>query len=170
MVAAMNHTDYAGSEVCGGCIHVVGPSGEVTVRIVDQCPECPQGNVDFSPQAFDELAARELGRIDIQWRYVPCDVSGPIRYYFEPNSSEWWTAIQLRNIRHRVERLEYRDGSGSWQEIPREEWNYFILSGMGPGPYDLRVTDVYGHVLTDSGIVLSPGSEVPGAAQLPACE
>src|SRR5690348_7238073 len=40
MVAAMNHPQYGNADYCGACVHIAGPSGEVTVRIVDQCPEC----------------------------------------------------------------------------------------------------------------------------------
>lgn len=170
MVAAMNHTDYDGSAACGACIHATGPSGEVTVRIVDRCPECPEGDVDFSPSAFEHIAELHLGRVPIQWRYVPCDVTGPIRYHFQDGSNEWWTSVQVRNHRHRIARFEFRDDSGSWVEVPREEWNFFIWSsGMGPGPYRFRVTDVHGHTLTDSGIEHMEGGEVEGASQFPGC-
>jgi len=50
MVGAMNHTDYAGSAACGACARIVGPQGTVDVRIVDRCPECPQGDIDLSPR------------------------------------------------------------------------------------------------------------------------
>ena len=79
MVGAMNQTDYAGSNACGSCAHLVGPEGEITIRIVDRCPECKPGDIDLSPDAFAKIAAIEKGRVDISWRYVPCSVSGPIR-------------------------------------------------------------------------------------------
>src|SRR5688500_431718 len=56
MVAAMNHTDYAGSAACGACVRAVGPNGSVDVRIVDRCPECPAGDIDLSPEAFERIA------------------------------------------------------------------------------------------------------------------
>src|SRR6201999_2853878 len=43
LVAAMNHPDYGTAQWCGACVAVTGPKGTVTVRIVEQCPECPQG-------------------------------------------------------------------------------------------------------------------------------
>ncbi|MBK7582680.1 MAG: hypothetical protein IPI67_21095 [Myxococcales bacterium] len=45
---------------------------------------------------------------------------------------------------------------------------FFVCFGCG-GPYTFRVTDVYGQVLTDSGIVHAEATEVEGAAQFPAC-
>ncbi len=62
------------------------------------------------------------------------------------------------------------DKGNGFENVPRETYNYFVdASGMGPGPYTFRVTDVYGHQLVDSGIVHKKQGEVPGAAQFPAC-
>jgi expansin (peptidoglycan-binding protein) len=169
MVGAMNHTDYAASAACGACAHVVGPNGEVTVRIVDRCPECPQGDIDLSPQAFEMIADLSAGRVDISWQYVPCSVSGPIAYRFKEGSNQWWTAVQLRNHRHAIAKLEVDEGGG-FVEVPRLDYNYFVdEGGMGPGPYTFRVTDVYGHELVDTGIVHQEAQIVSGAAQFPDC-
>ena len=40
MVSAMNAAEYDNAAACGAYVHVIGPKGEVTVRIVDLCPEC----------------------------------------------------------------------------------------------------------------------------------
>lgn len=169
-VAAMNHPDYADSTACGSCAHIVGPSGEATVRIVDRCPECPAGNIDLHPMAFAALADVALGRVAITWRYVPCDVTGPIVYHFKEGSNQWWTAVQVRNHRHAIARFEYRANDGSWREVTRLDYNFFVeAAGMGPGPYDFRVTDVRGNVLEDTGIPHVEAGDVPGAAQFPPC-
>src|SRR5262249_2810433 len=39
MVAAMDAPEYDYAAVCGEYVHVTGPKGAVTVRIVDLCPE-----------------------------------------------------------------------------------------------------------------------------------
>src|SRR6188472_3800077 len=62
MVGAMNHVDYAQSAVCGACAELTGPNGVVKVRVVDQCPECPQGDIDLSPDAFALIADLAAGR------------------------------------------------------------------------------------------------------------
>jgi hypothetical protein len=53
MFAAMNHAQFDGS--CGKCIKVQGTdrgaSGQwYTVKIVDRCPGCSHGDVDFSSE------------------------------------------------------------------------------------------------------------------------
>lgn len=170
MVGAMNAPDYGTSEPCGACAHVVGPEGEVTVRIVDLCPECPRGNIDLSPAAFERIAPIERGRVPIEWRYVPCNVTGPVVYHFKDGSNQWWTAVQMRNIRHAVARFEYQR-DGAFVEVARVDYNYFLEEdGMGPGPYTFRITDVYGATLVDTGIELGDDVDRPGAAQFPACE
>jgi expansin len=171
LVAAMNQTDYGASAACGACIRATGPSGEVTVRIVDRCPECPAGDVDFSPEAFEQIAELSAGRVDISWQWVPCEVDGPVRYHFKDGSNPFWTAVQVRNHRHRVASFAFRPAGGSeWIDVQRLEYNYFVYpEGMGDGPYDFRVTDVYGGVIEDTGVALGDDVERSGASQMPVC-
>jgi expansin (peptidoglycan-binding protein) len=167
MVAAMNQVEYDGSAACGECVKVNGPKGSVVVRIVDRCPECLKGHIDLSKEAFAKIADLALGVVQVTWQVVPCQVSGPIIYHFKDGSNQWWTAIQVRNHRYAIKSLEAQVG-GSFQPLPREMYNYFVASsGLGPGPYTLRVTDVLGHVLVDSNIPFKVNQEVPGAAQFP---
>ncbi len=170
LVGAMNTPDYANSNVCGTCAHITGPNGEVTVRIVDQCPGCVHGDIDLSPEAFEKLAPLPDGRITINWQFVPCDVTGPIVYHFKEGSNQWWTAVQIRNHRHGIAKFEWQSSDGVWHDVPRVDYNYFIDDkGMGPGPYTFRVTDVEGGVVEDTGIPFLEAGDVPGKSQFPPC-
>lgn len=170
LVAAMNHTDYADSAACGSCVRIEGPDGSVDVRIVDQCPECPAGDIDLHPDAFARIAPVEAGRVAIEWQYIPCAVDGPVVYHFKDGSNPWWTAVQLRNHRNAIDRFEVQL-DGVWTEVGRVDYNYFVHdSGMGEGPLSFRVTDVAGNVLEDSGIPLLDDADAPGAGQFPGCE
>lgn len=169
MVAAMNTVDYANARLCGAYVEVTGPEATVVVRIVDRCPECPQNHIDLSEQAFDRIAELSAGNIPITWRIVSPALDGPIVYRFKEGSNQWWTAVQIRNHRNPVARLEYRTSQGQFKPVPREEYNYFVeTSGMGPGPYTFRVTDIYGNVLTDSNLPFVENGETPGSQQFPA--
>ena len=170
MIAAMNDSDYADAAACGACVEVTGPDGTIVVRVVDRCPGCPAGDIDLSEAAFPMIAAKELGRVPISWRYVSCAVDGEMSYRFKEGSSEYWTAVQVRNHRNAIASLEYREGGGGWQAVSRASYNYFIEEGgMGPGPIDLRVTDVAGNVIEDDGLMVLGGAEVASKGQLPAC-
>jgi expansin (peptidoglycan-binding protein) len=170
MIGAMNHTDYAASAACGACVLLQGPNAEIKIRIVDRCPECPEGDIDLSPEAFSQIADLGAGRVPITWHYAPCDVTGPVVYHFKEGSNQWWTAVQIRNHRHPIATFEYKDDNGTYQAVTRLDYNYFVEdAGMGPGPYSFRVTDVYGNILEDSGIPFIEAGDSPGAAQFPAC-
>jgi expansin (peptidoglycan-binding protein) len=170
MVAAMNAEEYENAAVCGAYVHVVGPKGAVTVRIVDLCPECRAGHLDLSREAFAEIADLPQGRVPITWQLVSPALDGPIAYHFKDGSNQWWTAVQIRNHRNPVANLEYLDENGRWAAVPRTAYNYFVQTGpgMGPGPYAFRVTDLYGNVLEDRGIPHVENGTIAGAAQFPA--
>ncbi|MEN9937759.1 MAG: hypothetical protein RLZZ387_4338 [Chloroflexota bacterium] len=168
MVAALNTFDYQGSIMCGATIEVTGPEGSVVVRVVDRCPECAAGDVDMSPQAFAQIAPLVRGRVPITWRLLSPVTAGPISYKFKEGSNQWWTAVQIRNHRNPIYSIEYRAADGSYQRMTRESYNYFIATNLGPGAAALRVTDIYGNVLSDAGLAWSAGGVLPGAAQFPA--
>jgi expansin len=170
MIGAMNHVDYADSATCGGCVRLAGPSAAITIRLVDQCPECPEGDIDLSPEAFAQIAELSAGRVPITWSYVGCGIEGPVVYHFKEGSNEWWTAVQVRNHRYPVATFEYRADDGSYRRVARESYNYFVEpNGMGPGPYTFRLTDVNGQVVEDTAIPHMEAGDAPGAGQFPAC-
>jgi expansin (peptidoglycan-binding protein) len=166
-VAAMNAEQWAGSGVCGACASVTGPKGSVVVRIVDLCPECKKGHLDLSPQAFGKIADLPQGRVDIAWRLQACAVSGNVRYRIKDGSSQWWTAIQVRNHRVPVRSLAYRK-DGAWVDVPREDYNYFVVQdGVGPGPFTVRVTAWDGQTLEDEIPGPNADAEYEGKGQFP---
>lgn len=151
MVAAMNTPQYDDSAACGMCVDVTGPKGSVRVRIVDRCPECDTGHLDLSREAFAKIANMQDGRVNVTWTPVSCDVSGNLEYHFKNGSNPWWTAIQVRNHRLPIKKLEWKRGTGGWNDIRREDYNYFVNDeGMGDGSFQLRVTASDGQQVEDT--------------------
>ncbi len=166
MVAAMNHTDYFGSLLCGAFIEVTGPKGTIVVRIVDRCPECLPGAVDLSAEAFALIAEPIAGRVRISWRLLSPALSGPIVYRFKEGSSQYWTSVQVRNHRNPIFRVEYLASDGIFREMVRQPYNYFEAArGTGPGSLTLRVTDIFGNQLVDSSVPLVESSLFSGNGQ-----
>ncbi|MEI9941426.1 MAG: expansin EXLX1 family cellulose-binding protein [Pseudomonadota bacterium] len=151
-IAALNGFDWAGSAWCGACADVTGPNGnQVRVRIVDECPDCAQGQLDFHPDAFAVLAPKEQGRIAITWTFVACDAQGPVSYKFKDGSNPYWTAVQVRNSRFPIAKLETSKDGVSFVEAPRQDYNYFLNgSGFGGGTTQVRITAQNGMALTDT--------------------
>ncbi len=171
LTAAMNATDYDGSAACGGVIVVTNEDTglSVTVRIDDQCPECAKGDVDLDQAAFAQIADISAGRIPIKWHYVANDQSGNIKLYFKEGSSQWWTAVQVRDHRYPITQLEYRiTGSGNdYTKVSREPYNYFVgYSGFGVGPYDFRITDFWGQTVEINAVSLVLTTEIDTGVQL----
>lgn len=169
LIAALNTPDYRGAEMCGAYVRVSRPGrGSVVVQITDRCPECAAGHIDLSPRAFNRIAAPREGRVPVTWRLIrPARPSAPVRFRFKEGSSRWWTAIQVRRHRAPIRSLEVERG-GRFEALPREDYNYFVAAGgLGPGPYTLRLTDVFGHRLVESGIPLRPARVVGGRGQFP---
>lgn len=167
MVAAVNQVQYDNAALCGAYAAVTGPKGSITIRIVDRCPECPFGDLDFSPEAFAQIADLPQGRVPITWQLVSPVLDGPIVYHFKADSHQWWAAVQIRNHRNPITRLEFMNSNGVFQEIPRAQYNYFEQQGMGTGPFTFRVTDYFGNVIVDSNIPLIPGGDIASQSQFP---
>jgi expansin len=170
LVAAISRSDNPDAAACGACLDVVGPGGSVIVRVVDSCPGCDPGDLDLSRSAFARIADTAKGRVPITWRHVPCAVDGPVRYRFKDNSNASWTAVQVRNHRYAIARFEVRGRDGTFHDVPRATYNYFVdRTGMGAGPYAFRITDARGQVLEEPSVPLSDGSDLAGTAQLAKC-
>ena len=172
---AMNTSDYMGSGACGACARVTGPRGTVDIQIVDQCPVasnpiCTSGHIDLNRAAFEQIGDIAQGVIAITWDYIQCEPPAAMQYSFKEGSSEYWTAIMVRNHRNRIATVEYDTGGGNWKALVREDYNYFLDSGgMGPAPYTLRLTDAYGNRVIESGVQLSDGGTHQGTAQFEPC-
>lgn len=168
-VAALNTEEWDTSAMCGACAEVTGESGTTTVRIVDRCPGCKRGDLDLSEEAFEKVAPLSKGRVPIKWRYVTCAVEGNLRYHFKDGSSQWWTAIQIRNHRLPISGVEWRKAGGEWARMNRQTYNYFVTGdGVGTGPFELRITALGGAQVTDTLAGVEDNEEVDGTVQFPA--
>jgi len=171
LTAAMNTADYNTAQACGACIQVTNLNTQqsVVVRVDDRCPECAAGDVDLSQDAFAKISPLGAGRIPISWKYVSC-TPPTAKLYFKEGSSQWWTGVQVRDHRSPVASLAYRasGSTGAFTPLGREMYNYFIApSGMGAGPYDIQITDVFGQTLTANGVALSITTEIDLGRQFP---
>lgn len=154
-VAALNAPDYSNAAFCGACADVTGPKGMTRVRIVDECPECPSGNLDLSPQAFAKIADLQQGRVPITWNLVACDVTGPVNYRYKDGSNPYWTAVQVANHRLPITKFEWSSDGVHFAEVARTDYNYFVeANGFGASPVTVRITAIDGQAqnqtLTDS--------------------
>ncbi|WP_035842652.1 expansin EXLX1 family cellulose-binding protein [Kitasatospora azatica] len=157
MVAAMNFTDYEVSRACGAYVQIHASNGaSLTVRIVNVCPlPCAVGQLDLSQQAFAKLADLSVGRLAITWTLLSPESVGPLSVRYKPGSSKWWCGIQAIGHRNPIATLEVQAG-GSWRQLPRTDYNYFLSAdGTGCGG-SIRITDIYGEQLTVDNTSVQP--------------
>jgi expansin (peptidoglycan-binding protein) len=157
LTGAMNTIDYESSKACGAYVLVHAAGGAtVTVRITNECPgDCAPGQIDLSAQAFAKLASPSAGRIPITWNLVSPSTSDTISIRYKTGSSRYWCGIQAIGHRNPLARLEVLAG-GTWRQLPRASYNYFLSeSGSGCGGA-IRLTDIYGERLTVPALAVRP--------------
>jgi expansin (peptidoglycan-binding protein) len=158
LYVALSPGEYAAAAACGGYLDVTGPKGKVRAKIVDQCPECPEGHIDLSRGAFARIADPVQGVVPVTYRAaVNPPLPGPLSFRIKEGASPWWFAVLVVDHGNPLRSVEARPAGRGWRKLARTDYNYWLAdSGLGPGPYAVRVTDVYGTRATATGIRLAP--------------
>ena len=169
-IVAMNLPDYNCAELAGAYLEVTGELGTINVLVTDLLPEGKKGDLDLYTDAFPLIAPAEKGRVPVTWKIVSLDTAAdaPLNYRYKVGSTAFWCAVQVRNHRYPIERLEYLNSDGEFVELPRRNFNYFeAQSGLGEGPFTFRITDIYGQVVIDEDIPFTPDEVQEGHVQFP---
>lgn len=134
--AAINQEQWEMGAACGRCVKArcVDPRCEIQnqdiiVQIVDLCPECKMGDVDFSYPAYEALTGLWPHRLTIEWEWVSCapDIDGTIVYYPKQGSNPYWQAFYLSNYRFPIQKA-YLNGV----ELERSQYQFFIHADLAP--------------------------------------
>ena len=158
LFVALGASEYGNGAACGGYLDVTGPKGKVRVKVVDSCPPCSAGHIDLSRTAFGKIADHVQGIIPITYKaVVNPPVPGPLSVRFEGGSTRYWMSFQVDNHGNPLRTAQIRTGSsGSWASAARQKHGVWVVNGgAGSGPFQLRLTDVYGRVATASGVRLT---------------
>jgi expansin (peptidoglycan-binding protein) len=174
---ALSPGEYAAAGACGGYLDVTGPRGTVRVQVIDQCPGCATGHLDLGRAAFARIADLAAGEVPVTYRAVlDPTLPGPLSLRVKEGSSQYWFALLVIDHGNPLRTVEAAQGNGNFHPLSRADYNYWLApSGLGTGPFTVRVTDVYGRRATASGIRLQPGTVqktqtwlyAPGAAPSP---
>lgn len=168
-ITAMNIVDYNNAQLAGAYLEVTGELGTIHVLVTDLLPEGQKGDLDLYVDAFPLIAPAEKGKVPVTWKIIPLDSAenAPVSYKYKEGSSAFWCGVQVRNHRYPIAKLEYLDASGNFVELPRRHYNYFESDSMGAGPFTFRITDIYGSVIVDENIPLTPDEIQQGHVQFP---
>lgn len=169
-ITAMNIFDYNNAELAGAYLEVTGELGTIQVLVTDLLPEGQKGDLDLYVDAFPLIAPAEKGKVPVTWKIIPLDsaADAPVSYKYKEGTTEFWCGVQVRNHRYPISKLEYLDAdTGKFVELPRRNYNYFESDSMGAGPFTFRITDIYGAMIVDENIPLTPDEIQVGHVQFP---
>ena len=94
----------------------------------------PRVSSTFTPTRSPYWRPRNKGESPSAGSFVACDAEGPVSYKFKDGSNPYWTAVQVRNSRYPIAKLETSKDGASFVEAQRQDYNYFLNgSGFGAG-------------------------------------
>ena len=173
--------DYA--NYAGGMIEITYGSKSITALVADSMPldtdkntDRQKGDVDLDPDAFKALTGATTGDFNITWKIVPNTAAenGNVQYRIKEGSNTYWVAVQPRNTVYPVAKFEYKIGSGSYQEVKREDNFYYIIEPDGAKKFSFLITDIFGQKIEDTDVDLgltesasSAAAVVNGTVQFP---
>jgi len=158
LYVALGKTEYSGARACGSYLDVTGPKGKVRVKVFDSCPECPVGHLDLSRTAFKKIGKEIDGIIPITYKTVPnAPAPGPLSITFVEGTSQYYWAVNIDNHSNAIRSVQAKGPGGSWKSAALQDYNVWIIDGQtGKGPFQVKMTDIYGKTITAKNIKLLP--------------
>ncbi len=176
LYVALSPGAYGSAAACGSYLRVTGPDGSVTAEVVDQCPECQAGHIDLSEAAFARIAPLAAGLVPVTYHTIADPpLPAPLSMRVKEGSSAYWLALLPIGTGNALTSVQVSSPAHGWQDLAHASYNYWLAtSGMGAGPFTVRLTDVLGNQATLTGITLTPGAvqatgtSMYGAGSVPA--
>ncbi|KAJ7128324.1 RlpA-like double-psi beta-barrel-protein domain-containing protein-containing protein [Mycena epipterygia] len=66
---ALSSVNYDNGAHCGQDITVTFQGKSITVKVEDLCPGCASNGIDLTEGAFESLANKDIGVIDVTWSF-----------------------------------------------------------------------------------------------------
>lgn len=149
----MNAPQWDNGGACGQCVvarcidsQCVTQNVGVLVMIVDKCPECLEGALDFSYPAYTAITGRSPNRLKVSWQYADCAafVDGTIQYNPKSGSNGYWQAFFLSNYKYPLASVALNGAV-----LERSQFQFFQNYGSAPsGAFTLTLTATNGQVIT----------------------
>ncbi|AGF56283.1 MULTISPECIES: expansin EXLX1 family cellulose-binding protein [Clostridium] len=174
-ITALDPADFnyngINAALAGAYLEVQGPKGKTTVYVTDLYPEGANGALDLCPTSFAKIGNMSAGKINISWHIVKAPITGMCSYRIKEGSNPNWAAIQVRNHKYPVVKMEFLKNN-TWINMTKMPYNHFVGNGMGTGSIKIRITDIRGIAVTDTIPALpqygnSSAYIIPGHVQLP---
>ncbi len=158
--AALNNEQWQELSHCGRCAAVkcidsrCSNQESVIVQILDRCPECKYGDLDLSPSVFKTITGSDPSRYKIQWDFVPCPITGNIKYCFHKGANNYWLAVQPTNFATGIHKMKI---NGIETTMMQQAYYYILNNGwVDTTQVSIELIDINGYVISEK-ISLVPG-------------
>lgn len=170
---AVDTQTFMGSDSCGACVLLQTSAGSLTAHIVGLVGSSPGASATFAidPAGMAILVpgASSAYYYGVTWGFTACPGTAAIAFTFQAGSNPAYSAIMVRNAKYPVVKAEYLVGS-TFVPLEPTNYNFWVAPlGMGVGPFTIRLTDMYGHVVVQTGVSLTPQLTFQGTVQFPSC-
>jgi len=154
LFVALSPGEYADGAACGGYLDVTGPRGnKIRVKVIDSCPPCEDGHIDLSRTAFGKLADHDTGIIQLSYRVASNPSVPSLSFKLKDDASQFFFSMLVDNPGNALSVVEVNG-----RRLSRTNDNHWVAnSGLGSGPFTVKLTDVAGRKATVEGIRLAPG-------------
>ncbi|KAL6768713.1 hypothetical protein ACKKBF_B15890 [Auxenochlorella protothecoides x Auxenochlorella symbiontica] len=146
---AMNEEQWNDGLVCGSCVRArcVDPkcpvqNVDIVAMVVDRCPECSYGDLDFSYPAYSAVTGSWPNRLKVSWEKVDCSafIDGTIRMWPKDGVNPFWQAFYFANSKYQIQNVTLNG-----VPLTRQTFGFWIHPGTAPtGPSSLVFTAVNG--------------------------
>jgi expansin (peptidoglycan-binding protein) len=146
-IPGQSSQNFDSNKYCGACAQVSNGGKSVIVTIVDECPEdsnqpCrnnPNGHLDLSVPAMNQLGFSVGNPSGTTWKFVPCPVKGNVVVRIKPGNND---QVYIENMILPIKSVEMNGGQGS--HLFYGAWQ---LPGAVAGQ-TLKLTDISGRVIS----------------------
>lgn len=167
-VCAVNNVDYAEGLLAGAYLRVTAENGNSVDVLVTDTSGQGSGDLDLNVSAFEQLAQRGMGVLNITWQIIPYPNAGGVQIRYAASGSQYYASFQVLGHTYPIAQLEILSAAGTWEPVTHRSDNYFVMSGAGAGPFTFRLTDIYGQQFTAENVPLAVGETVQCSGNFPA--
>lgn len=122
----------------------------------------------MTPATWSKLTnGLSAGGVDgIEWEFVKCPITDPLRIHMHGGSSQYWFAATVENASRRTKSLQVSDDLGkTWKSTKRDTNNFFVADGtLKSSTAWVKVTSHTETEVIVKDVVLQSGKVTKGTA------
>lgn len=146
---------FYSEEMCGACLELSTDISSTVVKVDGECTGCPNGHIDVNKPAYDLIAPSMSGNYRAKWTMTECPFATNLQIAITSSSNPWYFSATLIDHLYPVSTLEFWNGT-NYNFILRNSNNQFEdPMGIGSGPFQFRISDIFGHVIEVMNVPLS---------------